>query len=177
MSDAGTARVTLVAAVARNGVIGAGPDIPWSLPGEQRRFKELTVGHVLVMGRKTYDSIGRPLPGRVTVVVTRQPGWAPAGGPREEVRVAASVPEALAVAARVDPEVFVAGGGEVYAAALPYADRMIVTLVPLDPPGEVVFPSIDPAEWRAVSRDEHPEWSIVHYERHGRPAERIPSDG
>ena len=112
--------VTIVAAVARNGVIGADGGLPWHLPDELRLFKETTLGHVLVMGRRTYESIGRPLPGRGTVVVTRDPAWS-AGA--EEVVVAHDLDEALERARLLGDEVFVVGGGEVYAAALPRADR------------------------------------------------------
>ena len=112
-------RVVLIAAVARNGVIGNGPDIPWTLPGDLARFKRLTMGHPVVMGRLTFDSIGRPLPGRRTIVVTRQVGWSHA-----DVEVAHSVPEALTLAGPA-PVVFVAGGGQVYAEAMPLALSLI----------------------------------------------------
>ena len=125
--------VTLVAAAARNGVIGADGGIPWHLPGEPRRFKELTLGHVLVMGRLTYESIGHPLPGRTTVVVTRTAGWS-AGD--DAVLVAPGVPEAIALAATVDEEVFVVGGSRVYEEALALADRLELTWVDAEPEGD-----------------------------------------
>ncbi|MPZ96666.1 MAG: dihydrofolate reductase [Propionibacteriales bacterium] len=155
--------VTLVAAVARNGVIGRDGDIPWRLPGEQQRFKEVTLGHVLVMGRRTYDSIGRPLPGRTTVVVTRQPGWRPADG--ADVLVASTVDDALARAAEVDDEVYVAGGSQVYAEALARADRLLLTLVDAAPEGDTVFPPVDWKQWAEVAREPHDGWSLVTYER------------
>ena len=154
--------VTLVAAVARNGVIGADGGIPWQLPGEQRLFKELTLGHVLVMGRRTYESIGRPLSDRTTIVVTRQPDWnAGAGG----VLVAASVPEALATGASIDDEVFVVGGTQVYAEALPLADRLAITFVDAEPEGDTFFPEVDWAQWREVERTAGDGWARVTYER------------
>src|SRR5262245_64641023 len=110
--------VTILAAVARNGVIGVSGGLPWHLPDELRRFKELTLGHVLVMGRRTYESIGRPLPGRTTVVLTRQPEWDPG---RDVVVVATSVAEALRRASEIDDDVFVVGGAEVYAETLSLA--------------------------------------------------------
>jgi dihydrofolate reductase len=145
-------RVVLVAAVARNGVIGDGPDIPWRLPGEQRLFKELTVGHTLVMGRTTYESIGRPLPGRTTIVLTRSPSWSADG-----VLVAHSVEEALDLADTLAPDaqVMVAGGGEVYAAALPHADEQVLSLVDLAPPGDAFYPSYDPGAWLETVRESH----------------------
>ena len=109
-------RVVMVAAVARNRVIGNGPDIPWKIPGEQAAFKELTLGHTLVMGRSTYESIGRPLPGRTTIVLTRDRSWSAEG-----VLVAHSMTDALAQAALLPGEVIVAGGAQVYAEALPMA--------------------------------------------------------
>jgi dihydrofolate reductase len=153
--------VTLVAAVARNGVIGADGGIPWQLPGEQRRFKELTLGHVLVMGRRTYESIGRPLPGRTTIVVTRTEGWT-AG---DEVRTARGVEEALALAATLDDEVFVVGGSRVYEAALPLADRLELTWVDAEPDGDAHFPEVDWEAWREVAREDHGAWTAVSYER------------
>jgi dihydrofolate reductase len=157
--------VTLVAAVARNGVIGADGELPWHLPGELSRFKALTMGHVLVMGRKTYDSIGRPLPGRTTVVVTRQHEWRPAGGPHDSVLVAAGIPEALSIAGEVDEHVFVVGGAEIYHEAMPYADRLVITWVDLEPEGDAFFPEVDETVWRAGTAEDHGVWSIVHYVR------------
>jgi dihydrofolate reductase len=156
--------VTLVAAIARNGVIGADGGIPWHLPDDQRRFKELTIGHVLVMGRVTYESIGRPLPGRTTVVVTRSAGW---GAGDDGVLVAPSVAEALALAATVDEEVFVVGGTRVYEEALPFADRLELTWVDAEPEGDAWFPAVDWAAWREVAREEHEGWSAGSYARAG----------
>ena len=153
--------VTLVAAVARNGVIGADGGIPWHLPGEQRLFKELTLGHVLVMGRKTYESIGRPLPERTTIVVTRQDDWKGAEG----VVKAASVSEAITHARTIDEEVFVVGGARVYAEALPVADRLALTWVDAEPEGDVRFPAVDWDEWDEVAREEHEGWDFASYER------------
>jgi dihydrofolate reductase len=143
--------VTIVAAVARNGVIGVDGGLPWHLPDDLRRFKELTLGHVLVMGRKTYESIGRPLPGRTTVVVTRNPQWDP-GAPG--VHVAATVEEAVDAAAAIDPDVFVVGGAEVYRAALPLADCLELTLVDAEPDGDTRFPDVVWDAWRELRRDD-----------------------
>ncbi|QCW51085.1 dihydrofolate reductase [Nocardioides dongxiaopingii] len=155
-------RVILVAAVARNGVIGNGPDIPWSLPGEQAEFKKLTLGHTLVMGRTTYESIGRPLPGRTTVVLTRDPSWSPG---RDDVLVARSVLDALARAATREGEVIVAGGAQVYAAAMPLASEQVITEVPLEPEGDVHYPPIDPRVWREADRERFDGYERAWYER------------
>jgi len=152
--------VTLVAAVAANGVIGRGGGLPWYLPGDLPRVKRLTMGHVLVMGRRTYDSIGRPLPGRTTVVVTRQPDWAVEG-----VRTASSVEQALETALQIDDEVFVLGGAEVYAAAMPHVDRMVVSHVEQEPAGDRSFPAVDWAVWREVDRSQHEGFAVATYVR------------
>src|SRR4051812_22486581 len=121
MSTPDGKRVVLVAAVAANGVIGADGGIPWRLPGEQAHFKALTLGHTLVMGRATYESIGRPLPGRTTVVLTRDHGWTAAG-----VLLAGSFEEALARADELPGDVMVAGGAREYAEALRWADAQVL---------------------------------------------------
>ena len=141
-------RIVLVAAVARNGVIGNGPDIPWRIPGEQAEFKRLTMGHTLVMGRATYDSIGRPLPGRTTIVITRDPSWTAEG-----VLVAHSLDEALELAADLPGDVVIAGGAQVYADALPVATEQVITEVPLEPEGDVLYPAFDAADWVESSRE------------------------
>lgn len=158
--------VTIVAAVARNGVIGVDGGLPWNLPDDLRRFKELTLGHVLVMGRKTYESIGRPLPGRTTVVVSRNPDWRPG---RSDVLVAGGVPEALEAAAAVDDEVFVVGGAEVYAGTLPLADRLELTFVDAEPEGDTTFPAVDWGAWRELRREPGDGVSYVTFERGLRP--------
>jgi dihydrofolate reductase len=148
-------RVSLIAAMAANRVIGQTIDgmhgLPWHLPADLRRFKAVTMGHTLIMGRKTYDSVGRPLPGRRTIVVTRQPGWSAAG-----VAVAHSLCEALQTAAAegID-EVFVAGGGEIFREALPHADRIHLTRIARDFPGDVFFPELDATAWRIVEQEHH----------------------
>jgi dihydrofolate reductase len=152
--------VTLVAAIAANGVIGRDGALPWRLPADLAQVKELTMGHVLVMGRRTYDSIGRPLPGRTTIVVTRQPWWTAPG-----VQVAHDVESALDAAAAVDDDVFVLGGAEIYAAALPHADRMVLSHVDLEPIGDRRFPAIDWSQWREMSRDRHDGFAVATYVR------------
>ena len=168
MGPAGVAMtVTLVAAVARNLVIGSAGAIPWRLPGEQAMFKALTIGHVLVMGRRTYDSIGRPLPGRTTVVVTRQPDWQPAGGPFDEVLVASDLDGALARAAELDDDVFVVGGGDVYREAMRRADRLVISWVDQEPPGDAFFPAVSEEEWAPVRTEQREGYRVVEYLRRG----------
>jgi dihydrofolate reductase len=154
--------VTIVAAVARNGVIGVDGGLPWRLPDDLRRFKQLTLGHVLVMGRKTFESIGHPLPGRATIVVTRNPSWDPGSA---EVRVAGSVSEAIAAAASLDSNVFVVGGGEVYAETLALADRLELTWVDAEPDGDTRFPEVDWDEWRELGREQAEGVAYSSYER------------
>jgi dihydrofolate reductase len=160
--------VTILAAIARNGVIGVDGGLPWHLPDELALFKELTLGHVLVMGRRTYESVGRPLPGRTTIVVTRRPDWEPGV---DGVLRAASVEEALEVACEIDDEVFVVGGAEVYAAALSTADRLALTFVDSEPEGDTTFPDVDWSPWRETARREGDGWTNVTYER------RVGSEG
>ena len=151
--------VTLIAAVARNGVIGHGPDIPWRIPEDFAFFKRTTMGHVMVMGRLTFESIGRALPGRRTIVVTRDAYWQHA-----DVEVAHSFDEALALAGPAD-EVFVCGGGQIYAAAMPWAHRLLVTEVEQEPEGDVVFPPIDDAVWVESAREGRDGFAWVTYDR------------
>ena len=155
-------RIVMVAAVARNGVIGNGPDIPWKIPGEQAEFKRLTMGHTLVMGRATYDSIGRPLPGRTTIVLTRDPSWSAEG-----VLVAHSLDEALAQADGLPGDVVIAGGAQVYADALPVATEQVLTEVPLEPEGDVHYPEYDADDWVETARDAGEGYERVFLTRRG----------
>ena len=139
--------VSLVAALARGRVIGIENRLPWHLPEDLQRFKRLTMGAPVIMGRNTRESIGRPLPGRRNIVVTRQPQAAWNG-----CSVAHSLDEALALAADA-PEVFVIGGAELYAQALPRADRLYLTFIDADVSGDAFFPELDPAAWREIARE------------------------
>jgi len=157
----------LIAAVADNGVIGHAGDIPWRIPADFAHFKALTLGHVLVMGRATYDSIGRALPGRTTIVLTRDPGWAAEG-----VLRAGNLDEALALAADIDDDVYVAGGAAVYAGALDRADAQVLTEVHLSPHGDTHYPAFDRAHWIETARESHLDadvpYEFVWLERAGR---------
>jgi dihydrofolate reductase len=162
--------VVLVAAVAANGVIGDRGTIPWRIPGEQAHFKAVTLGHTLVMGRATYDSIGRPLPGRTTIVLTRDPDWRVDG-----VLVAASLPEALRLADGLPGDVMVAGGQQVYAQALPVADAQVLTRVHLSPEGDTHYPDFDPREWEETGLEHHGSHDVVRLTRVGQASSGAPT--
>jgi dihydrofolate reductase len=169
------APLVLVAAVARNRVIGANQGLPWRLSGDLKRFKALTWGKPMLMGRKTYLTIGRALPGRETIVVTRDPDFSAPGGV-----VAHGLEEALDLAAeraRVmgAKEIIVAGGGEIYAQTIGRAGRLLITEVALDAKGETLFPPIDPRQWREARREkgergprDEADFAFVEYERRTR---------
>jgi dihydrofolate reductase len=145
-------RVSIVVAAARNDVIGDRGRIPWRLPDDQRFFKELTTGHAVVMGRKTYESIGRPLPRRENLVLSRRP-VSPAPG----LQAFRDLESALLWARSQDfSECFVAGGEAVYGEALAIADRIYLTRVEAEPEGDVRFPQIDESIWRCIRREPHP---------------------
>lgn len=145
-----TPRVTIIVARARNGVIGRGGTLPWWLPDDLRFFKRTTMGHPIVMGRRTWESIGRPLPGRRSIVVSRNPAFQAAGA-----EVVSSLEGALAACADAE-EVFVIGGAELYRAALALAQRMIITEIDADFDGDTRWPAPDPAQWREVAREAQP---------------------
>lgn len=138
-------RLSIIVAMAKNRVIGANGTIPWHLPEELRRFKSLTMGHHIIMGRKTWESIGRPLPGRASVVVTRQRDYRAHGA-----LVVHSLDDALAACAG-DSEAFVIGGAELYRQALPRAQRIYLTTVDAEIAGDTVMPEFDLSGWRQVS--------------------------
>jgi dihydrofolate reductase len=146
-------RLSIIVAMSRSGVIGRGGALPWRLSADLKRFKTLTMGHHTIMGRKTYDSLGRPLPGRTSVIVSRQEQYRPplnATG----VLVVPSLDEALALAAG-DDEPFVIGGGEIFALALPRADRLYVTWIEAAIDGDTYFPTWDASRWRLVAAEPH----------------------
>jgi dihydrofolate reductase len=142
-------RLTLIVARARNGVIGKDNAMPWKIPGEQAYFKRVTMGHPVIMGRKTWESIGRPLPGRRSIVVTRNPRFVAPGA-----EVISGLDAALAACAGA-AEAFVIGGAELYRLALPRADRLLITEIDHDFEGDTAFPAPDPARWREAARDHH----------------------
>lgn len=148
--------ISLIAAVARNNVIGADQSMPWRIPSDFAWFKQTTMGKPMVMGRKQFETFSKPLPGRPHIVVTRQHDYRPEG-----VLVRHSLQEALAAARRLaeasdQNEIMVIGGGDIYAQALPLADRLYISHVDLTPYGDVHFPPIDADEWRVVDEPDMP---------------------
>lgn len=142
--------LSLVVAMARNGVIGRDNTMPWRLPDDLKHFKTLTMGKPMLMGRKTFAAIGKPLPGRTSIVLTRDPAWQAEG-----VVAVRSLDEAFAKAGDA-PELCVVGGAEIYALTLPLADIIHLTRIHATIPGDTVFPSLNISEWRETARVEHP---------------------
>lgn len=154
--------ISLIAAVAHNRVIGDRGGIPWDIPADRHRFRALTMGHPVIMGRKTFESIGHPLAGRRTIVVTRQLDFRADG-----CEVSHSLPEALDLCGEAD-DLFVAGGGELYRQALPLADRLFLTLVDVETPGDATFPELPEGEFVEEAREllsQDPPATLVVYRR------------
>ncbi len=148
--------LVIVAAIAENGVIGRDNRLPWRIKSDLQYFKSLTVGRPIIMGRKTYESIGRPLPERANIVVTRDAGFAPPG-----VIVARSIESALKLArdeaaTRNADSIAVIGGTEIFRQAMPLADKLALTIVHAKPEGDTYFPPIDPGEWKETERRKQP---------------------
>jgi len=163
--------IAMVAAMAKNRVIGASNDIPWKAPGEQRRFRELTEGHLVVMGRRTYESIGRPLPNRdVLVIGTRAVAT-------ERVTACRSLEEAIQIiTGDARDEIFIAGGEQIYRLFLPYADTIYLTEVAVEPAGDAVFPEL-PAGFECVERVDvvsQPAYTFLTWRRTASDGERSP---
>ncbi|MFD2190721.1 dihydrofolate reductase [Pistricoccus aurantiacus] len=163
--------VAMIAALSRNGVIGVDNQMPWHLPEDLRFFKHKTQGKPLVMGRKTFDSIGRPLPGRLNIVVTRSETFHPSG-----VEVCHDLEDALALADQRAQEsgaeeIMVIGGAQIYTQALSLAQRLYLTEIALELDGDACFPAVDPAAWQEVERvpgtpaDGQPDYAFVTYRR------------
>jgi dihydrofolate reductase len=164
--------LVLIAAIAQNGVIGRDNRLLWRLKSDLKHFRTLTMGHPVIMGRKTFESIGKPLPGRSNIIVTSQSDFAPEG-----VHIAHSFEEARKIGARIAQEsgldaVFVAGGGQIYQALMPQADRLEITLVDLAPEGDAYFPEISREHWAIEARVDHPKgledeaaFSFLRYQR------------
>lgn len=150
--------VTIVVARARNGAIGLDGSLPWRLPADLKHFKAVTMGSVMVMGRRTFDSLPGLLPGRRHIVLTRDPAWRADGA-----ETARSVDEALALAD--ETPVSVIGGAEIIALFLPRAGAVELTEVHSDPDADTFMPGFEPTEWREVSREDHPDYSFVRLER------------
>jgi dihydrofolate reductase len=174
-------KLSMIAALSTNNVIGRNNQVPWHLSTDLKRFKSLTMGHHLIMGRKTYESVGRPLPGRINVVITRQTEYA-----AEDVIVVHSLEEAVRIAAKAgDQEAFIAGGAEIYAQAMHRADRMYLTRVHAEVEGDTWFPDFDDvSEWRltdsehfdADEKNDFP-FSFLTYDHAGAEGHAIPEEG
>lgn len=152
--------LTLIAAVSRNGVIGRGGKLPWDLPEDRAHFRRSTLGHAIIMGRRTWDETGAPLDGRRNIVVSRS--GEVSGGGRE---VAATLDQAISAARQTDPDPIVIGGGEIFRLALPQATRMILTELDFDAPGDTFFPEVDRDSWEVVDRRRGDRATYVTYER------------
>lgn len=157
-------RLSLIVAIANNGVIGIDNTLPWHLPEDLKRFKALTMGHHIIMGRKTYDSLGRLLPGRTTVIVTRNADYEVEGA-----LIAHSLEQAIALCGN-DDEVFLIGGAELYRAGLGISNKLYITEIDLDVAGDAHFPQIDDAQWQETAREAHVsekglKFSYVTYQR------------
>ena len=152
--------ITLIAAMDKNGVIGKGDAIPWHLPADFAHFKEVTTGHPVIMGSATYKSIGKPLPNRTNIILSRS---------NEEIEgciIAHSLKEAFDIASKKDDNIFIIGGASVYEQALPFADRLDLALIDAQVDGDIFFPKFDAKEWIEKSRkekiaDEKNKYSIV----------------
>lgn len=142
-------RISIIAAVSDNRVIGQGGSLPWRIPADMQHFKRLTMGKPVIMGRKTFQTLDKPLSGRKNIILTRSEDYTMPG-----CTVAHSLEEALEAAEGAD-EVMIAGGEAVYRSALPHADRMYLTLVHASFSGDTYFPEWEPAEWREVEREDH----------------------
>jgi dihydrofolate reductase len=141
--------ISIIVALAENGVIGSDNRLPWHLPDDLKRFKALSLGKPIVMGRRTFESIGRPLPGRTNIVVSRQPGRVIEG------KVVARSRDAARAAAGAAPEVVIIGGAEIFRQALPRTDVIHLTRVHARVAGDVVFPELDPGKWRETAVEHH----------------------
>lgn len=148
--------INIIVAVADNGVIGCQNKLIWHISEDLKRFKRLTTGNTVVMGRKTFESIGRPLPNRKNIVITRDASFTPEG-----VMVVNSIQDAL----KAGGEIFIIGGGEIYAQTLPLAGRLHLTKVDQSPKGDTYFPAIDPADWTEVACQKCDGYSFIDYER------------
>lgn len=169
-------KISMIAAMARNRVIGSKSRLPWYLPEDLKRFRILTTGHIIIMGRKTFEGLPKVLPDRDHYVITRSPDYKavnPMARDSEHVFVAGTPDEALQmirermarVGGKNDQEIFVIGGGEIFRQMLPVADRIYMTEIKDDAEGDVFFPETDPSQWKEVSREVHDTFDFTVYDR------------
>lgn len=156
-------KIAIVVARSKNNVIGTGNEIPWRVKGEQKLFKQITLGGVLIMGRKTFESIGRPLPGRETIIVTRNSAYDAQG-----CHIAGTLDTALAMAAAMNKPIFIVGGGEIYRQALPMADAVHISTIDTTVEGDVTFPEFPTSDFRLVDEqrfESNIDYVYQYYER------------
>ncbi|MCB6181948.1 dihydrofolate reductase [Leeia sp. TBRC 13508] len=158
MNTAKKPRLTLIAAMASNRVIGIQNRLPWKLSEDLKYFKKMTSGHTVIMGRKTFDSLGKPLPGRTNLVITRNMAWQ-----HEGVTVCHGLEKALSACRGLD-QVFVIGGAELYQQALPIADELLITEVQLSPEGDAFFPDFSQSGFNEVQRESHVSDDGIHFD-------------
>jgi dihydrofolate reductase len=157
-------KIVIISAVARNGVIGrSNGDMPWHVKEEFQHFKNTTLGYPIIMGRITFETLGKPLKGRLNVVITNQPDYSL---PYKEVKIFRTLTEAIEAVSKTDPEkIFIIGGGQVYRQAIEFADEMIISIMKFDAEGDVFFPEIKPGKWKEVSKEERDQFDILTYIR------------
>jgi dihydrofolate reductase len=163
MSQASTERrlpLTFIAAVARNGVMGKDGGLPWDLPEDRAFFRDMTMGHAIIMGRRTWDERGEPLPGRRNIVVSRS--GAVSGTGRE---VVSTIEDAVILARATDPDPYVVGGAEIFRLAFPQATKLLITEIDFDCPGDTFFPEFDRSEWRVTEKRRGDRVWYVTYQR------------
>lgn len=154
ISNPQSPRISIIVAMSKNRIIGKDGNMPWHLSEDLKRFRQITMGHHIVMGRKTWESIGRVLPGRKHIIISRKPGYEVAGA-----KVVDSLTAAIA-AARGDSEIFVIGGSEIYALVLPFADRILATEIDRKYEGDTYFPELEKRIWREIARENHEDAAL-----------------
>lgn len=155
-------KIIIISAVARNGVIGrSNGEMPWHVKEEFQHFKKTTLGFPIIMGRVTFETLGKPLKDRLNVVVTTQPDYTL---PFDDVKIYRSLTDAVESVSKLNPEkIFIIGGGNVYRQSLNFADEMIISIMKFDAEGDVFFPGIDPEIWKEVSRETREQFDIIRY--------------
>ncbi len=155
-------KIIIISAVARNGVIGrSNGEMPWHVKEEFQHFKKTTLGYPIIMGRKTFETLGKPLKERLNVVISNQPDY---DLPYEEVKIFRTFTEAIEAVSKTNPEkIFIIGGGQVYRQAIELADEMIISIMKFDAEGDILFPEINPVRWKEVSREVRDQFDIITY--------------
>ena len=163
--------ITIIAAIGKNNALGKDNQLLWRLPKDLKHFKSLTENHPVIMGRKTYESIGKALPNRTNLVVSRKPDWF-----QEDILIVSKLKEAIKFAKKIDEEVYIIGGGEVYKQTMELADRLEITLVEEDFEADTFFPRIDPKIWQKTNEEFHPKDEKNDHDFHFQTYEKINKD-